>query len=125
MIDHVSITVSDLAAASALYEPVLGAIGMEKLVVREGTVGFGKKYPEFWLNERPGAPPTADESGHHVCLRARTPQQVDDFHAAALAAGGKSDGAPGMRPEYHSNYYAAFVRDLDGNRVEVVTFVTE
>jgi len=125
MIDHVSITVGDLAAASALYEPVLGALGLEKLVVREATIGFGKKYPEFWLNERPGAPPASDESGHHVCLRARTPQQVDDFHAAALAAGGRSDGAPGTRPEYSSAYYAAFIRDPDGNRIEVVSFVAE
>ncbi len=68
----------------------------------------------------PSVPP---DSGVHVCLRARTTAAVDAFHAAALASGGRSDGLPGPRPEYHASYYAAFVFDPDGNRIEAVTFV--
>ena len=124
MIDHVSIGVRDLDQATRFYEPVLGAIGLAKLVVRPATVGFGKRYPEFWLNLRPALVPA--DNGVHVCLRASSTALVDAFHAAALGAGGSSDGAPGLRPhERLSGYYAAFIRDVDGNRIEAVTFVTE
>jgi len=91
-------------------------------VTRAGTVGFGKAYPEFWINLRAGMTQVAPESGTHVCLRARTTAEVDAFHAAALNAGGISDGAPGLRPHDRVKYYAAFVLDPDGNRVEAVTF---
>jgi predicted lactoylglutathione lyase len=67
--------------------------------------------------------PVPADSGVHFCLRALSTAAVDTFHAAALAAGGSSDGAPGFRAHYHQNYYAAFVRDPDGNRIEAVTFV--
>lgn len=124
MIDHVSIGVSDLTASAAFYEPVLGAIGMTPLIVRESDIGYGKKYPEFWLNRRDGMPAVAKDTGVHVCLRASSTDAVDAFFRAALDAGGADDGAPGLRPQYHETYYAAFVRDPDGNRIEVVTFVT-
>jgi catechol 2,3-dioxygenase-like lactoylglutathione lyase family enzyme len=124
MIDHVSIGVRDLAAAAAFYEQVLSTIGLQKLVVRETTVGFGKSYPEFWLNARPGMAPVAGDGGSHLCLRARSQTQVDDFYKVALALGAKGDGAPGIRSEYSERYYAAFVRDADGNRIEVVTFIS-
>ena len=122
MIDHVSISVRDLRAATKFYATVLGALGMTQLREWPTSVGFGKKYPEFWLNERAGA--TIDD-GAHVCLRARGKEKVDAFHAAALAAGGSSDGAPGLRPHYSANYYACFVRDPDGNRIEAVTFLVD
>lgn len=125
MIDHVSIAVSDLDLATDFYETVLAEIGLEKLVVREGTVGFGKRYPEFWLNARPGVASQDADSGQHVCLRARTKERIDAFHRAALAGGADSDGAPGLRHEYSDNYYAAFIRDRDGNRVEAVTFIED
>ena len=123
MIDHVSIEVADLARAAAFYEQVLGEIGLTRLVERETTVGFGKRYPEFWLNVRAGREETPASSGMHVCLRAPTTEAVDAFHAAALAAGAADDGRSGRRPEYSPTYYASFIRDLDGNRIEVVTFV--
>ena len=69
--------------------------------------------------------PVAADSGVHICLRASTTEAVDAFHAAALAAGGASDGAPGFRAHYHDSYYAAFIRDPDGNRIEAVTFVAK
>ena len=123
MIDHASIGVRDLAAASLFYEKVLATIGLQKLVARPATVGFGKTYPEFWLNARPGMVPVADDSGSHLCLRARSEGQVGDFYRVALALGAEADGAPGIRSEYGDGYYAAFIRDVDGNRIEVVTFL--
>jgi catechol 2,3-dioxygenase-like lactoylglutathione lyase family enzyme len=94
-------------------------------VTRPATIGFGKNYPEFWINLRAGMAKVPPESGTHICLRARTMPEVDAFHAAALAAGGTSDGAPGLRPHDRVKYYAAFVLDPDGNRVEAVTFPPE
>jgi catechol 2,3-dioxygenase-like lactoylglutathione lyase family enzyme len=121
MIDHVSVGVRDLERAARFYEAVLGAIGYIKRDVRPATVGFGNRYSEFWINHpRLGE---LSDSGHHVCLRARDAAAVDAFHAAAIASGGVSDGAPGLRPQYGEGYYAAFIRDLDGNRIEAVTFL--
>jgi catechol 2,3-dioxygenase-like lactoylglutathione lyase family enzyme len=122
MIDHISVGVSDLDRSAAFYEATLAPLGFWRLVKRAGTVGFGKSYPEFWINLRLGMVPVPRDSGCHVCLRAKSPGEVDEFHAAALRAGGSSDGAPGLRPHDRVRYYAAFVRDPDGNRIEVVTF---
>jgi catechol 2,3-dioxygenase-like lactoylglutathione lyase family enzyme len=123
MIDHVSLGVRDLAVGSAFYERVLATIGYTKLVSRERTIGFGKKYPELWLNLRERRVADA-ENGDHLCLRARDREAVRAFFAAALAAGGTDAGGPGFRPEYHPSYYAAFVRDPDRHLLEVVTFVS-
>ena len=98
-------------------------LGYTRLETRPATVGFGKQYAEFWLNLRADMAPLAPGSGAHVALRARSTDTVDAFHAAALAAGGTSDGAPALRPQHGEGYYAAFIRDPDGNRVEAVTFV--
>jgi catechol 2,3-dioxygenase-like lactoylglutathione lyase family enzyme len=123
MIDHISISVRDLEASARFYEAVLGAIGYSRLRNRPATVGFGKRYPEFWLNYRPSMPSIASDTGTHICVRAPDVDAVRRFHAAALAAGGKSDGEPGPRSEYSEGYYAAFIRDPEGNRIEAVTFV--
>lgn len=123
MIDHVSVAVRDLAAGTRFYEPVLEAIGLSKLVTRTETVGFGKRYAEFWLNQRRDMDPASADTGAHVCLRAASSASVDAFHAAALRAGGTSLGAPGLRANYSENYYAAFIRDPDGNKIEAVTFL--
>jgi len=123
MIDHISIAVRELDRAARFYQAVLGAIGYAQLETRPHTVGFGKTYPELWLNLRTTMAPLPDDSGAHVALRVRSTELVDAFHAAALAAGGSSDGAPGLRPQHGQGYYAAFIRDLDGNRIEAVTFL--
>jgi catechol 2,3-dioxygenase-like lactoylglutathione lyase family enzyme len=126
MIDHTSIAVRDLKKGEAFYAALLAPLGLAKL--REwpdAAIGFGKKYPEFWINRRAAMDRVADDSGVHICLRAPSAEAVDAFHAAALKAGGTSDGAPGVRPEYHQTYYAAFIRDPDGNRIEAVTFLPE
>ncbi|HEY6023535.1 MAG TPA: VOC family protein [Pseudolabrys sp.] len=124
MIDHISIAVRDIKIAEAFYTALLAPLGLNKL--RDwpnAAVGFGKRYPEFWINSRASMTPAAAGSGVHVCLRAPSTEAVDAFHAAALAGGGASDGEPGLRPEYNDRYYAAFIRDPDGNRIEAVTFV--
>jgi len=122
MIDHVSITVSDLPRATAFYEKLLAPLDHAKLANRETTTGFGKSYPEFWLNLRQDE---SVSSGAHVALRAPDIAAVEAFHKAALENGGMCDGPPGYRKNYHPSYYAAFIRDADGNRIEAVTFVKE
>jgi catechol 2,3-dioxygenase-like lactoylglutathione lyase family enzyme len=126
MIDHISISVSDLKKAEPFYAATLAPLGLAKL--REwpdAAIGFGKKYPEFWINRRDALARIAEDSGVHICLRAPDTAAVDAFHAAALEAGGMSDGAPALRPHYYAGYYAAFVRDPDGNRIEAVTFLRD
>lgn len=123
MIDHISIAVSDLARSAAFYETVLEPLGLTRLVDRPHTVGFGKRYPEFWLNARPDMAPVDGGTGMHICLRARTTAAVAAFHAAALAGGGTDDGAPGMRDASMAPYFAAFIRDPDGNKIEAASFL--
>jgi catechol 2,3-dioxygenase-like lactoylglutathione lyase family enzyme len=125
VIDHVSVAVRDLAASTRFYEVVLAPLGMTKLESRAATAGFGKQYPEFWINLRVAMQPVPAESGAHVCFRARSTDMIDAFHAAALKAGGSDDGAPGLRPHHGEGYYAAFIRDPDGNRIEAVTFTAK
>ena len=122
MIDHVSVGVGDLERAARFYEATLAALGLTRLVSRPATIGFGKTYPEFWINLRPDMAKIPLEAGTHICLRAKTTAEVDAFHAAAVKSGGTSDGGPGLRPHDRVKYYAAFVLDPDGNRIEAVTF---
>lgn len=125
MIDHVSVSVRDLQASARFYDSVLATLGFEPLRIKDGTVGYGKRHPEFWINSRPDMSPVDADSGVHICLRAESVEQVQAFYDSALAAGGIDDGPPDKRPEYNDAYYAAFVRDPDGNRIEVVTFQRE
>jgi catechol 2,3-dioxygenase-like lactoylglutathione lyase family enzyme len=122
MIDHVSIAVRDLAGSARFYAEVLATLGYEKLADRPATIGFGKKYPEFWLNERRSMAPVDADTGMHICLRASSVEAVQAFHAAAIKAGGTSDGAPGPRSGQIGGYYAAFIRDPEGNKIEAATF---
>jgi len=123
MIDHMGMPVSDLARATAFYLEALKplGIGMILQVSAEQTgngaaVGFGAQgKPFFWIGE--GSPP---DSHVHVAFTAQSRADVDAFYQAALAAGGKDNGAPGLRPHYHANYYGAFVLDPDGNNIEAV-----
>ncbi len=122
MIDHLSLSVRNLTASAAFYEAVLAPLGYLRLVEREATIGFGKRYPEIWLNHRPGRVPEPGDTGLHICLRARDQASVQAFHRAALDHGGADDGPPGPRQAAMTGYYAAFIKDLDGNRLEAATF---
>ena len=116
MIDHLNIGVSDLAVSRAFYEPALAVLGYAALMDRPYGVGFGRDgKPEFWISDRPSSAPL------HVAFSSPDRATVDAFHRAALAAGGRDNGAPGLRPQYHASYYGAFVLDPDGNNVEAVT----
>lgn len=123
MIDHVSLGVSDLGSAAAFYESILSVLGHQKLVDEPGTVGFGKKYPEFWLNLRKDLLRPEKDNGTHICLRAASQKIVDEFYALSIQLGATDNGAPGIRPHYHASYYACFIKDVDRNHIEVVTFV--
>jgi catechol 2,3-dioxygenase-like lactoylglutathione lyase family enzyme len=125
MIDHISVAVRDLDRAARFYEAALAPLGLTRLVTRPATIGFGKAYSEFWINLRASMSPIDEGSGVHIALRAKSTGDVDAFHVAALAAGGRSDGPPGIRPHDRVKYYAAFVIDPDGNRIEAVTFPLE
>lgn len=125
MIDHISVGVSDVARSSVFYEAIFAPLGMTKLIERPTAVGFGKAYPEFWINLRAGMPRVPPGSGSHICFRARTTADVEAFYAAASKAGGADDGAPGLRPHDRVKYFAAFVTDPDGNRIEAVTFLKD
>ena len=122
MIDHISIAVRDLAARRDAYEAILSPLGMRKLVERPRTVGFGKAYPEFWLNLREEVKPAEGDPGTHICLRAPSEEVVRAFHEVALAHGCTSAGDPGQRQGEMIGYYGAFILDPDRNKIEVATF---
>ena len=113
MIDHVKLFVADPAASRAFYEAALGPLGYRVLMDFGSTVGMGKDRPDCWLAEGPS-------TRCHVSFRAGSELEVQRFHEAAVGAGGTDNGAPGLRPQYHQNYYGAFVLDPDGNNVEAV-----
>lgn len=123
MIDHTGVMVSAMERSKAFYEAALGAIGYELIAEYPAAVtghtavaGFGEGgKPDFWISEgTPNHPPL------HVAFRVPTRTAVDAFHRAALAAGGRDNGAPGLRAHYHPDYYGAFVLDPDGHNVEAV-----
>jgi catechol 2,3-dioxygenase-like lactoylglutathione lyase family enzyme len=113
MIDHVKLFVTDPAASRAFYEAALEPLGYRVLMGSGTTVGMGKDRPDFWL-----APASEPPTRCHISFRAESEHEVQRFHEAALKAGGADNGEPGLRPQYHQNYYGAFVLDADGNNVE-------
>ena len=119
MLDHISIGVKDQARSVAFYQAALAPLGIRKLHEGFG-VGFGRDFPRFWVGATPSPVPEDAKSGLHICFTAASRAEVDAFHAAALAAGGRDNGKPGLRPEYHASYYGAFVIDPDGYRIEAV-----
>ena len=128
MIDHTGVSVSDFARSKAFYaralEPIGYAMVMEVSAEMSGGyegAGFGvPPKPDFWIGRgKPNVPPL------HVAFRAERRALVDAFYKAAIAAGGRDNGAPGLRPHYHPNYYGAFVFDPDGHNIEVVCHAAE
>jgi catechol 2,3-dioxygenase-like lactoylglutathione lyase family enzyme len=116
MIDHVGFEVADLERSGRFYDAVFFTLGVRRMHTSEHAIAYGVTEPTFWITAR------AQPAQHygHVAVRAAGRVAVDAAHAAALAAGGRCDGAPGPRPHYGPRYYAAYLRDPDGLRVEVV-----
>lgn len=124
LLDHVSITVRDLERAVRFYDAVMGALNVSRVYRREGAAGYGERnrsgndgHSYISVFESPAATP---DPRRHYCFRAASHDEVRAFHAAGLAAGGADAGLPGPRPHYHSGYFAAFLEDPDGNRIEAV-----
>ena len=116
VIDHVVLGVSDIAASRVFYEQALAPLGVEVMLDLPGYIGFGDDgRPWFFVATR-----TRTERVH-VALSAQSRAVVDGFHAAALAAGGQDNGPPGLRPDFHETYYAAYVHDADRNNIEAVS----
>lgn len=120
MLHHISLPVSDLPAAGALYTAALGALGYRLVARSPGYVGFGVAEDEDSLALTARKPALAAGPGFHLAFAAPNRAAVDAFHAAALANGAQDNGPPGLRPHYGATYYAAFVIDLDGHRLEAV-----
>ena len=129
MIDHIGFAVSDYERAKAFYAAALAPLGYRLIMEVEAhqnasgapAAGFGiGGKPDFWIGGEGGL-----DKPLHVAIAAQTRRLVDNFHRAALAAGGRDNGAPGLRPHYHPNYYGAFVLDLDGHNIEAVCHAPE
>ena len=116
MIDHMGISVSKVARSKAFYRAALAPLGYDVLMEWDTFAGFGvAPKPDFWISEGAANVPPV-----HVAFRADTRAQVDAFYKAGMAAGGRDNGAPGIRTHYHPNYYGAFVLDPDGHNIEAV-----
>lgn len=122
MLSHVSLGTNDAARAAAFYDPVLATLGIRRLHERNGSIDYGTSIMFFSLEKPSDGKPASAGNGVHVAFLAETRVMVDEFYRIALANGGSDAGAPGLRPEYDAHYYAAFVRDPDGNKIEAVTF---
>lgn len=123
MLSHVSLGTNDADRAAAFYDPVLATLGIRKICEREGSIDYGVSKTVFSLEKPSDGKPASVGNGVHIAFDAGTRGQVDEFYRVALANGGTDAGAPGLRPEYDANYYGAFVRDPDGNKIEAVTFL--
>jgi catechol 2,3-dioxygenase-like lactoylglutathione lyase family enzyme len=115
MFDHIALRTGELRTLVKFYEAALGPLGYTKLVSFDDGAGFGADRPTLWIGEADDEP-----SSVHIALTAPNTAAVDAFYRAAMAAGGKDNGAPGPRPDYEPGYYAAFVIDPDGNNLEAV-----
>jgi catechol 2,3-dioxygenase-like lactoylglutathione lyase family enzyme len=125
ILDHIGIGVTDFDKSKAFYEKALAPLGIKFVMQYGKACGFGKDgKPDFWIGAEKTSYQTEEQlrtiTPVHMCFRAQSRAEVDAFHAAALAAGGKDFGAPGIRAMYHPNYYGAFVLDPDGHNVEAV-----
>lgn len=118
MIDHVSIGVRDTASAKRFYDAALAPLGYACLSDSPGSLGYGKGSVALWISTAERPVPSDEKSGLHFCFAAPSRESVQAFHEAALAQGGRDNGGPGLRADYGPDYYAAFVIDPDGYRLE-------
>ena len=118
IISHVSVGTNRFPEARAFYEKVLTPLGCKVIMEMGGAVAFGRQFPEFWVQTPLNGGKAETANGIHFAFFASSKAEVDAFHKAALAAGGKDEGKPGGRPDYGEPYYGAFIRDLDGHKIE-------
>lgn len=118
MLDHVSIGTRDLSRAQAFYDSILKPLGYRRLSTDASSLGYGADAVAFYVLASEAPVPADQRSGLHICFAAPSRASVDAFHAAALEKGGRDNGAPGLRQDYGANYYAGFVVDPDGYRLE-------
>lgn len=114
MLDHVTLRVADFDRSRAFYDAALQPLGLAVVMSEGRAAGYGRDRPFFWIGEGAGG------AGAHVAFAAQDRASVDAFYAAAIAAGGRDNGPPGVRAHYHPTYYGAFVLDPDGNNIEAV-----
>lgn len=116
MLDHVTIGITDIEQSKRFYDQALRPLGIEQLHADATFAGYGSnEVAVFWIGLR-----DHPQSGSHIAFAAPDRNKVDEFYRAALAAGGRDNGAPGLRPQYHEQYYSAFVLDPDGHNIEAV-----
>jgi catechol 2,3-dioxygenase-like lactoylglutathione lyase family enzyme len=124
ILDHVTLVVSDYAASKAFYEKALAPLGIKCVMEFGQAAGFGKTKADFWIGTGPASFHRPEHlrliTPTHIAFAAASREEVHAFYAAALAAGGKDFGAPGVRAHYHPRYYGAFVLDPDGHDIEAV-----
>ena len=128
ILSHVSLGTNRFAEAVAFYDQVLATLGIGRVMDVSDefpAIAYGRAYPEFWIQAPHDGQPAQTANGVHITFFATTAEQVHAFHAAALAAGGSDDGAPGPRPHYGKEYYGCFVRDLDGHKIEAMAWLTD
>ncbi|QND60754.1 VOC family protein [Mesorhizobium huakuii] len=118
MFDHISVGVRDANTSKRFYDAALKPLGYTCLSQSPGSLGYGAQSAVLWVNEAARPVPADEKSGLHFCFAAPTRDSVDAFHAAALREGGSDNGSPGLRSAYGDDYYAAFVIDPDGYRLE-------
>lgn len=123
MLSHVSLGTNDFPRAKAFYDAVLGTLQVRCLMEFEEGAGYGRQFPEFWVQWPHDGQAANPGNGTHVCFSAASMDEVKAFHRKALELGAEDDGKPGVRKEYSDNYYAAFVRDLDGHKIEAMCWL--
>ncbi len=124
MFDHLGFDVRDLKISKAFYESALAPLGVRLLAYSEDwqAAGFGTDRPRFWIAK---GDPTNGDDELHVCFSAKSRAEVRAFYEAALKSGGRDHGQPGLRPQYHENYYGAFILDPDGHNIEACCHLPE
>ena len=122
MIHHVSLGSNNINRARTFYDPLMALIGFRQIKLSDSAIHYGASDIVFSLETPVDGRPASAGNGVHIAFQAPDRETVRRFHQAALAGGGTDEGAPAIRERYNSNYYGAFVRDLDGNKIEAVTY---
>jgi catechol 2,3-dioxygenase-like lactoylglutathione lyase family enzyme len=118
IMSHVSIGVRDVERSARFYDAVLGTLGARRIFEVPSGIGYGRVFPEFWIGQPYDGGEPGTGNGTHFAFLARSREEVDAFWAAALAEGGTGEGQPGLRADYEPGYYACFLRDPDGHKIE-------